>query len=230
LIKLWDPLADRCLFQQPIGERLLWKDSGEQEIATLDATGMLRIVDGLSGAVRVCLDLEKADIKSASQIVFFGDSDRYYVNLQPLQQAPEERRYSYPLGTDTTLPRVDLRGDLWAIDRGTGVALWKRSLPPRTAMRSIGVPLPVLVLLSLVGDRIEGNSRSLLAEVLDASTGETLCVHDACFRDQILQMSYLPEESSLRLWGKKSTITLELLRSGAQATADAPLDRLSGDR
>ena len=90
-------------------------------------------------------------VQNACQLAIFRDASRYYVNLQPVQSPPEPRFYNYFFGTDTVLPRVDVRGDVLAIDRKTGRLVWKRGFQQRTILRTPSLQLPVLVMLSSSG-------------------------------------------------------------------------------
>ena len=130
-----------------------------------------------------------------------------------MQSPPEPRFYNYFFGTDTVLPRVDMRGDVLAIDRQTGRLAWSRSFLQRTVVRTPSLQLPILVMLASVGDRLNGNHRSMLIEAVDARTGETLGLENNKFADRILQFSYDYEQRRVRLWGKRSVIDLDLRKS-----------------
>jgi outer membrane protein assembly factor BamB len=209
-IRIWDPLADRLVYDRPAPGRFLWKENfGEDEVMTIGPDRILQVVDGRTGTIRAEATLESADVQEASQLAVFKDASRYYINVQPSQLAAEPRRYSYCLGTDTVLPRADMRGDVWAIDRESGKLLWKRTFPPRTVLRSPLVRLPVLVMLSLVGDRANGNYHALAVEVVDGASGETIGIADNQLPDRILHLTAQGEARRVKLWGRRSTITLD---------------------
>jgi len=216
-MRIWDPVGDRLLYDRPISDRVLWKETGEDEVAVVLADGTLQIVDGRTGAVHISVELPPADFQNACQLAVFRDSARYYVNLQPMQSPPEPRYYNYFFGTDTVLPHVDLRGDVLAIDRRSGRLQWKRAFLQRTVLRTPSLHLPVLVMLSLVGDRMNGNHRSMLIEAVDARTGETLGLEDNKLPNRILQLTYSHDQRRVRLWGTRSVIDLDFAK-----TADAP--------
>ncbi len=212
-LRIWDPLADRLVYDRPISDRLLWKETGDDEIAAVGTDSTLQIVDGRTGSVRISVDLPPRIVQNACQLAIFRDADRYYVNLQPMQSPPEPRFYNYFFGTDTVLPRVDMRGDVLAIDRQTGRLAWSRSFLQRTVVRTPSLQLPILVMLASVGDRLNGNHRSMLIEAVDARTGETLALENNKFADRILQFSYDYEQHRVRLWGKRSVIDLDIRKS-----------------
>jgi outer membrane protein assembly factor BamB len=211
-MRIWDPVGDRLLYDHPIFDRVLPKDTGEDEIAVVGTDFKLQIVDAHTGAVRISLDLSPKDVQNACQLAVFRDSSRYYVNLQPMQSPPEPRYYNYFFGTDTVLPHVDLRGDVLAIDRHNGQLQWKRAFMQRTVLRTPSLHLPVLVMLSLVGDRMNGNHRSMLIETIDARTGDTLGLEDNSLPDRIMQLTYDHDRRSMRLWGKHSVVDLDFAR------------------
>jgi len=155
-----------------------------------------------------------------SQVSAFRDANCYYVNLQPMQTIPEPRRYAYCFGTDTTLPHADLRGNLVAIDRRSGQMLWKRAFAQRTVLRVPTLRLPVLVMLAFVGDRLNGNHRSMLVEVIDTKTGDTLAFDDDRFPNRILQMTYDEDRRRIRLWGTRSVVDLDFASQGSRLAAE----------
>jgi outer membrane protein assembly factor BamB len=219
-MRIWDPLNDRLVYDEPICDRLLWKETGEDEVAVITAGGAVQIVDGHTGSIRVDLKLDAHEFQNLCQISAFRDADRYYVNLQPLQTISEPRRYSYCFGTDTTLPHADLRGNLLAIDRRCGQLLWKRTFAQRTVLRVPTLRLPVLVMLALVGDRLNGNHRSMLVEAIDAKTGDTLAFDDDRFPNRILQMTYEEDRRRVRLWGTRSVVDLDFASHAAPLAAE----------
>jgi hypothetical protein len=220
-MRLWDPLTDRVIYDTPVSERLLWKETGDDEVAVITADGRMQIVDGHTGAVVVDLKLEQREFQNLCQVSAFRDANCYFVNLQPLQTIPEPRRYAYCFGTDTTLPHADLRGNLVAIDRRSGRVLWKRTFAQRTVLRVPTLRLPVLVMLALVGDRLNGNHSSMLVEVVDAKTGDTLAFDDDRLRNRILQMTYEEDRQRIRLWGTRSVVDLDFASRGSRVAADA---------
>jgi hypothetical protein len=125
------------------------------------------------------------------------------------------------LGTDTILPRADLRGDVWAVDRTNGRTLWKRTFPQRTVLRTPTLGLPFVIMVSLMGDRTDGNYHSLAIEIVDGASGETLGSQDNLLPDRILQLTYHNDESRVRLWGRRSAITLNLVKSPSSVIAQS---------
>lgn len=219
-VRIWDPLSDRLLYDRAISDRLLVKDTSDEEVAVVCEDGTLQIVDGRTGSIRVTQSLTPREVQNACQLAIFRDASRYYVNLQPVQSPPEPRFYNYFFGTDTVLPHVDVRGDVLAIDRTSGRLVWKRGFQQRTILRTPSLQLPVLVMLSSVGDRMNGNHRSMLVEVVDTRTGETLGVENNKFTNRILQLTYEHDRHRVRLWGAHSVIDVDLIQSAGSSLAD----------
>jgi outer membrane protein assembly factor BamB len=219
-VRIWDPLSDRLLYDRAISDRLLVKETSDEEVAVVCEDCTLQIIDGRTGKVRVTQSLTQREVQNACQLAIFRDTSKYYVNLQPVQSPPEPRFYNYFFGTDTVLPRVDVRGDVLAIDRQSGRLVWKRGFQQRTIVRTPSLQLPVLVMLSSVGDRMNGNHRSMLVEVVDTRTGETLGVENNKFTNRILQLTYEHDRHRVRLWGARSVIDLDLIQSAGPSLAD----------
>jgi hypothetical protein len=91
----------------------------------------------------------------------------------------------------------------------------------RTVLRTPSLHLPVLVMLSLVGDRMNGNHRSMLIEAVDANTGETLGLEDNKFPNRILQLTYDHDRRRVRLWGTRSVVDLDLAKPSDALAAEA---------
>ena len=74
-------------------------------------------------------------------------------------------------------------------------------------------------MLSSVGDRMNGNHRSMLVEVVDIGTGETLGVENNKFPNRILELTYEHDLHRVRLWGTRSVIDVGLITSAPSSLA-----------
>jgi hypothetical protein len=138
----------------------------------------------------------------------FSDKDRYYVNFQRTAQPQQGRLHSY-YTSDAFLPADNIQGDLYAADRATGKILWKRTLPQRSIIRTPHCHLPFLITMCRQADRWNQSKTSLLVEVLDGATGQTIGLKDNIFPDRILHLAYEPERGRLELRGLRTTVRLE---------------------
>jgi hypothetical protein len=69
-------------------------------------------------------------------------------------------------------------------------------------------------------DNLDGNYKSLLVEVIDARTGETLGIADNKFPNRILQLSYDDDPRRVRLWGTKSVVDIDFAGAGLAGSGD----------
>jgi len=100
--------------------------------------------------------------------------------------------------------------------------LWKRTIPPRSIIRTPHLHLPFLVGMSRIGNRTNGR-RSLLVEVIDSSTGDTIGFKENIFPDRLVQLSYDPADERIELRGLKTLIDLNFSRKPPQILLDGPL-------
>jgi hypothetical protein len=75
-------------------------------------------------------------------------------------------------------------------------------------------------MLAFVGDRLNGNHRSMLVEVIDTKTGDTLAFDDDRFPNRILQMTYDEDRRRIRLWGTRSVVDLDFASQGSRLAAE----------
>jgi len=207
-MRLWDPLTDRFVIDLSVSDQAIWKDTPDGEIVVALPPNRLIVLDGRSGAVRVDLELEPEQITNLSQVSALRDHANYYISLQPPQPQTDHGRYYFYM-SDTVLPKVDVRGELLAVDRETGRLVWTRKMPQRSLLRTPHVRLPFVIALSLSGEKAPRNRQSLLVEVLDAATGETIGIDESAMRDRILQFTYDHAAERIELRGQKAVITLE---------------------
>jgi hypothetical protein len=213
-VRVWDSLTDRWELEELLGERnTLTLASGTPEVGWLAPSGALRMYDVLQARSMMNLVLPKEELEGLNALRVVVDGERCYVNLWRNQQVVQTRDYTYPLqGQEALLSWIPhVRDDFYAIDRRTGRILWKRPLPSRTLLQLDPPGLPLLVFVSLIRDRHDGNVRSLLVEVLDAETGDVLGRRDQLPLDRMVNVEYDGESRTLRLVGQKSEIELQLL-------------------
>ena len=207
-LRIWDPLTDRMEFDEPLTGRLFTAVNSEREFAVILPPGRLLVIDVATGEKRLDFRLQPEDLANLNYLRFFADRERYYINLQRAAGVRSWRKYSY-YTSDTFLDAVHIQGDLYTVNRQTGKLDWKRTLPQRSVIHTPHIRLPFLVTMSGVRDRWNGSRQSLLVEIIDAKTGETLALLDNIFPDRIVQFSYLPDQSRVELRGLKTVIDIE---------------------
>jgi hypothetical protein len=224
-IRIWDPLIDRMVFDEPAGRRPLAFVTPEDELALIvgspggRGTEHLKVIDVRSGELKIDVPIAGDDLENLSSIRVFRDGERYFINLQRSITAPRERRVSSYL-SDTFVDATHVNGDLLAVDAASGRVLWRRNLPQRSILQLPHLKLPFLVALSRIGDRWRGTQSALAVEVIDAQSGHTLALREDLFLDnRILYPRYDHERGRLELHGTRSVIELnfgpELQRSPA---------------
>jgi hypothetical protein len=78
--------------------------------------------------------------------------------------------------------------------------------------------------MSGVRDRWNGNRQSLLIEVIDEATGETIGLKTNLRPDRIVQCNYQPDSGTIQLYGLKTLVELKFDRARQRLNGvDLPL-------
>jgi outer membrane protein assembly factor BamB len=222
-IRIWDPLHDVIEFDEPFDGRLYSAVTPAQELAVILPPGRLVIIDVAANQERLDLKLDPADLANLNYMRVFSGNDRYFVNLQRAIRVPNARTYSY-YASDTFLDAVHVQGDLLAINPELSRLEWKRTLPQRSVLRTPQYRLPFLITMSGVRDRWNGNRQSLLVEVIDIATGETIGLKTDLRPDRIVQCTYEPDSGRMLFYGLKTLFELKFDRGRQRLTTeDLPL-------
>ena len=223
-MRLWEPLADRFLLDEPLPDQLLSAVTERGELAVWLKDNRLRILDGATGEVRLetTLDISDAKLLRTNQLSVFSDRENYYINFQPEIRFLQSSRSVY-FANNSFLPAEDFTGEVIAVRKADGRVLWQREFPQRSFLQFPGVSLPFLVGVSRVRDRSHGKMQSLLVEVVDRSTGETLAQRDNFLHDRLVQWNYDRRQGVLYLSGLQTQISLDFSRE-KQILADPVLE------
>ena len=217
-LKLWDPLTDTILFEAPTGGLLFSPVAFRDELLLFHSSGRIRVLGGRTGKVLQESSIPLEDAANVTFVRAFSDADRYYLNLQKAGDGRQRQRIRY-YANDAVIPKLDLNGDLFAVDRKTGVANWLAWLPTQTVVHVPEYRLPFLVLFSRTRAIINGRTRSnpaLEIQVLDSRTGETLGAKDDILNDRMLQMVYEREAGILEFSGMNTVIRLRFGPDGTE--------------
>jgi outer membrane protein assembly factor BamB len=222
-IRIWDPLHDVIEFDEPFDGRLYSAVTPEQELAVILPPGRLVIIDVPANQKRLDLKLDSADLANLNYMRIFSGNGLYFVNLQRAINVPVLRTYSY-YASDTFLDAVHVQGDLLAINPKLSRLEWKRTLPQRSVIRTPQYQLPFLITMSGIRDRWNGNRQSLLVEVIDIATGETIGLKTDLRPDRIVQCTYDPDSGRMLFYGLKTLFELRFDRGRQRLTTeDLPL-------
>lgn len=218
--RVWDPLKDRIVIDEPADGRVFSEPVSDEELIIVvqpekplealgdKSEGRLFVFDVATGRRKFEVEFSPDELQQVNYLRAFQDGDRYYVNLQRAARRGSPRRYNYH-ATSSFVQTHDLQGDLYAIDRATGRRMWKRQIPQRSFVSTPEFRLPFLVAISNVRDPWNSRRKGLLVEAIDGATGETLGYKDNVLADRILQVSYDPQASAVRLHGFKTEVDLE---------------------
>ena len=226
-LRVWDPVTDEVVWQEdadqlqdvsmhagvPAGTKVMGLVANADEIAYLTVDGRLKIVDLHTGRKRLDIDWPAGGrtaggvARDPGFLKVFGDSERYYVNLQQVQGPGESPAQNSFIVSDTPLPAMHVSGELSAIDRMTQQVLWFREVDNCSILHFQELRLPVLVTAARVR---HSNQLALRLELIDSLTGETAALHDRLLADRLLQYSYSRQTRSLELRTAKTTIRMDL--------------------
>ncbi len=193
VLKLWDPVSDRVLFQSTVRQRLLSVVSGDDQIAFVTPDRMLYVVDIPTTRTVVAKQLNQSDVEYAHRLSVFADQSHYYVNLQHYRSRDRnagQPHISSNFVNDSFIPTASVLGDLHVFDKSQGEYLWKRTFSQRSVFQHPYADLPFLITASHVKHRTHGSNRSILLELIDKTNGETMVRKDNIGVDRFLQFSY----------------------------------------
>jgi len=204
-IRVWDPLTDEFLVDEPFGVSALYHHS-EQDLAIL-ADDQLRVYRPEEGRWLVNLDLSDRDLPRANYLRVSTLGDRYLVNLYQTRRSDEEEGYSSRY-TDNPWDMTHLNGLVMAIDRRTGNLEWTRHLPHRSLVNAEHVGLPFLLTCANFQTQPGAPSRQLLLELIDPSNGETIARVDDLPSARLLLMKHDVDQQKLILSGLSDEIAI----------------------
>jgi outer membrane protein assembly factor BamB len=232
-LRVWDPACDRFLWDEPAdqiadvsvhegvppGTKVFAFVRDTDEAAFVTSAGRIRVVDLATGRERIDVALDSAQLENLSFLRAFRDHERYYFNLQRAWPPRKPSSVSENAVSDASLPRVDIQGEVCAVEIATGKLLWQRTFNSRSFVLLPDVPLPVLI--SVCRLRKQDQS-SLAVEVLDVRTGETIASRDDVLSDRLLQALYDRKAGLIELRGAKTAIRVEFPASVARLDANEP--------
>ncbi|MES2791746.1 MAG: PQQ-binding-like beta-propeller repeat protein [Planctomycetota bacterium] len=207
-IQLWDPLTDKVLFEASDMASIVGVSDREPEFTVADTFGKVRVVEGLTGRVKIEINLNPNTFQPPPLLMLksFTDGTRYYVNVH--RQGPEMNALSSP--TDAIFPTQQIAGDLHAIDPATSKVLWSRTkVPPQNVVHLSSYRLPFLVTLSRWRGQSRANTQpTLRIDVIDGETGTILASKKNVFYDRLLLSDYDRTAGQIRFRGAVTQVHL----------------------
>lgn len=212
--RVWDPLTDKIVFDEPAGERVFFSSIGEHELAILNRFGELKIFDVTAERVQLVHRFGADDLRNLDNglnyLRTFADAHHYFINLQRNMAVVQTVHYNYAM-SDTFIPAIHLRDDVYTFAKKTGELKWTRSVPARSVLQIDSPELPFLVTVSRIRDRNDANLQSLSVEVIDSQTGLVLGQQSQLPADRLLTFSYSARDHRLTLVGMRNLIELKLV-------------------
>lgn len=207
-VRLWDPLTDRLLLDEPVLNSGFSTQVSANELAILLPPNRLRVLNVKTGNVIVESTIPDNLLENLNKFVGFSDKDRYYFNFSyttPRRRSPHRDFYV----SDSFLNVVHVDNDLISIDKKSGKMLWSRNLPKRSWIDTSQYQLPFLIFMSKIRTESKSTSYSFLFEIMDAKTGNTIGFKDNIIKDTLLQMHIEPRFNKILLQGMNSAIEID---------------------
>lgn len=207
-VRLWDPLSDRLLLDEPVSSSGFSTQISDTELAILLPPNRLRVLNVETGETLIETVIPAEYLKSLNKFIGFSDHGRYYFNFSyttPRRRPPQNDFYV----SDSFLNVVHIDNDLMSIDKQSGKILWSRNLPKRSWIDTSQYQLPFLIFMSKIRTESRTRSYSFLFEILDAKTGKTIGFKENILKDTILQMHIDPRFKKIILQGMHSAVELD---------------------
>ena len=198
-IRIWDPLDDRLLLDAPLDGRLYSDPVLKQQRVALLNGNTLKSIDGTNGRCEWALNVEGEHLDHVRNVLMFSHGEVDFVLLDRHMRDSQ----SSTAGLDIRIPSEELSGDLYAVNRESGEAIWNAPLPVRPS-RVLIMPqheLPFLVMLSRVRDPQDTETYRLKIDVIDICTGQVIGSRSDLAYIPILHSSYDAVNRQLTLWG-----------------------------
>ncbi|RMG40454.1 MAG: hypothetical protein D6725_03350 [Planctomycetota bacterium] len=209
-MRIWDPLTDTVEFDAPFNGRMLTYLTPQHELAIVLPNGQLHVIDVPNNRTRLKLPLSPARLRALTYVRVFSDRDHYFVNLQHSGPVQRSRLFS-SYATDLSLSVVPVHGALLCIDARSGRKLWERELPQRSVLDLSSYRLPFLVTLSSIRDTYRAYQRSLLVELIDLRSGNTILRQENLPPDRIAHVTVDPA-GVLRIDGFNGALEIDFSR------------------
>ncbi|MEQ8851467.1 PQQ-binding-like beta-propeller repeat protein [Gimesia sp.] len=223
-VRLWDPLTDRLLLDEPVDNSGFSTQISDTELAILLPPNRLRVLNVESGETMIETDIPDEYLKNLNKFIGFSDHGRYYFNFSyttPRRRTPQNDFFI----SDSFLNVVHIDNDLLSIDKQSGKILWNRNLPKRSWIDTSQYQLPFLIFMSKIRTESRTRSYSFLFEILDTRTGKTIGFKDNILKDTILQMQIDPRLRKIILQGMHSAVEIDYQNPtrGLENLLDSPL-------
>ncbi|MCG6154252.1 outer membrane protein assembly factor BamB family protein [Rubinisphaera margarita] len=204
-LRLWDPKKEELLLDQPFGAHDLYHTS-ENEITLLLDNRHLKIFRPDEAEMVIDLVLDN-DFDQANYLRVVRCGTRYLVNLYQTQRIDEADGYTSRF-TDAPWDLTHINGQVLAVDTRTNELEWTRVLSHRSVVEDQGEDLPFLLLCATHQKRPGDQNRTLLLEVLDPATGNTLLSRNDLDMNRLLLLNHDRGQQTVVLSGLKEDLVI----------------------
>jgi len=204
-LRLWDPKKEELLLDQPFGSHDLYHTS-EEEITLLLDNRHLKIFRPFEARMVVDLTLDN-DFDQANYLRVVRCGTRYLVNLYQTQRIDEADGYTSRF-TDAPWDLTHINGQVLAVDTKSNELEWTRVLSHRSVVEDQGEGLPFILLCATHQKRPGDQNRTLLLEVLDPATGNTLLLRNDLDMNRLLLLNHDRSQQKVVLSGLKEDLII----------------------
>ncbi|WP_339742906.1 PQQ-binding-like beta-propeller repeat protein [uncultured Rubinisphaera sp.] len=205
-LRLWDPKNNRLLLNQQFTSNDLYHTS-DTEITILTESKRLFVYNPASERMVVDLILD-AEVEKANYLRVVKQGHRYLVNLYQTQRIEEPEGYTSRF-TDAPWKMTHINGPLLSINSRSNQLEWSRTFPHRTIIEEEGEDLPFIVMAATHQQRPGDQSRSLLLEILDPATGNTLESQNNLDVDRLLLLNHDRQQQKVVLSSEHSDLIID---------------------
>ncbi len=205
-LRLWDPLKNQLLLDEQFTSNDLYHTS-ETEVTILTDSKRLLIYNPEAERMVVDMILD-AEVEKANYLRVVRQGHRYLVNLYQTQRIEEPDGYTSRF-TDAPWKMTHINGPLLSINSRSNQLEWSRTFPHRTIIEEEGESLPFIVMAATHQQRPGDQSRSLLLEILDPETGNTLETKNNLDVDRLLLLNHDRQQQKVVLSSEHSDLIID---------------------
>ena len=210
-LHLWDPLNPSLLIDEPFGIRDLYSAS-EEDLTILFSEGRLLIYHPEQERTIAKISFSAEELGTTNYLRVARQGDFYLVNLYRSQRADNEQGYTSRF-TDSPWEVTHINGPVLAINKRSGQLEWIRSFSNRTIIKEELDGLPLMLTCATYQSRPGDQHRSMLIEILDLRTGNTLESRNDLPTGRLLLHNHNREKGEIVLSGMINDIVINYSNS-----------------
>jgi hypothetical protein len=205
-LRLWDPLNSSLLIDEAFGVQDLYSAS-EEELTVLFSEGRLLIYHPEQERTIAKINFDAEEMGTTNYLRVASQGGYYLVNLYRSQRADNEQGYTSRF-TDSPWKVTHINGPVLAICKRSGQLKWIRSFSNRTVINEQIGELPLLLTCATYQSRPGDQQRSMLLEILELKTGNTLVSRKDLAIGRLLLLNDHQKKGEILLSGIHSDIVI----------------------